>query len=255
MFFDPEDLTNDKFLDGRVTALQPRGGYRAGVDPVLLAASVPAVFGQSVLELGCGVGVASLCLAARVPGLVLAGLELQPAYADLARQNAVANGVAFDLFTGDLAQIPAALRQRTFDHVIANPPYYVASDRTKAADKGRETALSEDTPLALWIDAAVRRLAPKGYLTVIQDARRLPELLGALDRRLGDVTVTPLVARRSKPAHRVILRARKGARGPFSLTGAIIMHDGDGHDGDRESYTRHIKAVLRDGAAVFPPSC
>ena len=62
-------------------------GYRAGVDPVLLAASVPARAGQSVLDLGCGAGVAALCLAARVPGL-LAGLEVQPAYAALARRNA-----------------------------------------------------------------------------------------------------------------------------------------------------------------------
>jgi tRNA1Val (adenine37-N6)-methyltransferase len=255
VIFAPEDLTNDKFLGGRVVALQPRGGYRAGVDPVLLAASVPAVSGQSVLELGCGAGVATLCLAARVPSLNMAGLELQPAYADLARQNAVANGVALDLFVGDLARIPVALRARTFDHVIANPPYYIASDRTKAADNGRETALTEDTPLVLWVEAAVRRLAPRGYLTVIQDVRRLPELLGTLDRRLGDVTVTPIMARTSKPATRVILRARKGARGPFSLTSPVIMHDGDGHDGDRESYTRQIKAVLRDGAAIFPPPC
>ncbi|PCH69375.1 MAG: methyltransferase, partial [Rhodobacteraceae bacterium] len=63
--FAPGDLTWNAFLGGRVQLLQPQSGYRAGVDPVLLAAAVPGRAGQSVLELGCGAGAASLCLAAR----------------------------------------------------------------------------------------------------------------------------------------------------------------------------------------------
>ena len=54
------DLTRDAFLGGRLYLWQPRTGYRAGVDPVLLAASVPARRGESVLDLGCGVGTAAL---------------------------------------------------------------------------------------------------------------------------------------------------------------------------------------------------
>ena len=80
---DPE-LTHDGFLGGRLHLWQPRRGYRAGVDPVLLAASVPAQAGQSVLDLGCGAGAAMLCLGVRVPGLDLNGLEVQPDYAALA---------------------------------------------------------------------------------------------------------------------------------------------------------------------------
>ena len=62
--FRPEELTDDGFLGQRLHILQPRQGYRAATDPVLLAAAVPAQSGQSVLELGCGAGVASLCLGA-----------------------------------------------------------------------------------------------------------------------------------------------------------------------------------------------
>ena len=89
--FSDSELSCNEFLGGRVRLWQPLSGYRAGVDPVLLAASVPATAGQTVLELGCGAGAAILCLAARVPGLHLTGVELQPAYADLARRNAAEN--------------------------------------------------------------------------------------------------------------------------------------------------------------------
>ena len=58
--FAEDDLTCDAFLGGKLHLWQPRRGrgYRAGVDPVLLAASIEATAGQSVLELGCGVGAA-----------------------------------------------------------------------------------------------------------------------------------------------------------------------------------------------------
>ena len=36
------ELTYDAFLGGKLHLWQPRRGYRAGVDPVLLAASVEA---------------------------------------------------------------------------------------------------------------------------------------------------------------------------------------------------------------------
>ncbi len=250
MGFAESDLTHDRFLDGKLRIWQPAAGYRAGVDPVLLAATVPALAGDSVLELGCGVGVASLCLSARVPVLDLTGIEVQPDYAELARRNVVENGHDMAVHCADLRALPDAVLQCNFDHVIANPPYYLRERGTAASDAGRETALGEATPLADWIDAATRRLKPKGHLTVIQDAERLPALLSVLDDRLGNIRVLPLTPRVGRPAHLVILQAKKGARAAFRLLAPVVMHEGRAHDGDRESYTAEIRAVLRDGAAL-----
>lgn len=248
--FDDIDLSCNDFLGGRVRLLQPVSGYRAGIDPVLLAASVPAQAGQSVLELGCGAGAAILCLNARVPGLRLDGVELQSDYADLARRNGTENKADLAVTEADLTALPTDLRQQQFDHVIANPPYYRPGTHSPASDEGRSVALGEQTPLSDWIDVAARRLAPRGYLHMIQKANRLPDMLGACAGRLGSVEVLPISARMAREAELVILRARKGGRAAFRLHAPLILHRGDQHKKDGDSYTAEVSDILRNGAAI-----
>ncbi|MCD1626187.1 methyltransferase [Seohaeicola saemankumensis] len=248
---DDADLSRDAFLGGRLQIWQPRKGYRAGVDPVILAASVPAKSGQSVLELGCGVGVATLCLGKRVPDLVLTAVELQPDYADLARRNCAAAGVSVDVVTADLTRLPATLRQRQFDHVIANPPYYRRDKSTAASNAGREIALGEGTALTEWVAVAVRRVIAGGYVTFIQRADRLPEVISLMVAGLGSLEVLPLIPRRGREAQLVLVRGRKGGRAAFRLADSLMMHDGLVHDGDRDDYTALMREVLRDGAPLL----
>jgi len=247
MGFAEAELTYDAFLDGRVHVWQPRHGYRAATDPVLLAAAVEAHAGQSVLELGCGAGVALLCLSARVSGLHLTGVERQAAYADLARRNL---GSGSWIATADLAELPADLRQQSFDHVIANPPYYPTDGGTSARDPGREAALREETPLETWVEIAARRLAPKGWLTMIQAADRVPDLMAAISPRLGSITLRPLAARDGRAAGRVLVKARKGGRAPFTLLPPLVLHSGPKHHADGDDFTPQARAVLRDAAAL-----
>ena len=244
-------LTEDDFLGGRLRIRQPAKGYRAGVDPVLLAAAVPARPGQSVLELGCGVGVASLCLAARVQGLTLTGVEVQEDYATLAQQNGAANGADFTVVKADLRALPADLRQMRFDHVMMNPPYFDRAQGSAAVDTGRDIALGGDTPLADWIITGAKRIGPRGYLTLIQRMERLPEVLSALEGRLGAIKLCPIMGRAGKAPELFLLQARQEGRAPFRMMAPLIMHDGSAHDGDRESYSAQVAAVLRDGADLF----
>ncbi len=243
-------LSRDAFLGGRLRIWQPNRGYRAGIDPVLLAAATDASPGQRVLDLGCGVGVASLSLAARVPGLEITGLELQSGYAALARRNAVENGLNIKVVEGDIRLMPPELCEHGFDHVIANPPYFDRDRGTRSVSPDRETALGQSIPLAAWIEAGVRRLAPKGVLHVIQRADRFPELLGACDGLLGDISVLPFLPRQERSARLVILRARKGARGSFRLLAPIVLHRGDGHGSDGGAYSGAIESVLRSGTQL-----
>jgi tRNA1(Val) A37 N6-methylase TrmN6 len=243
-------LTEDSFLGGRLRIDQPVAGYRAAIDPVFLAAFTPARRGESVLELGCGTGVAILCLAARVPGLDLHGLETQPGYAALARANAARNGIALAVHAGDLRNPPSELRARSFDHVIANPPFYPVGAATAPRDPGRRTAHVEEAELGDWIGAGLRRLFPGGWLTLIHRTERLGAILAGLEGRAGSTLVLPVAPRVGRPSGRVLIRARKGASGPLVLAPPLVVHRAESHAGDSGDYAPEAERILREGASI-----
>ena len=239
-------VTDDAFLGGRVQLLQPRRGYRAATDPVFLAAACSAQAGDTVLDVGCGVGAASFCLATRAPDAMLLGVEAQADYARLADVNATRNGVRrWRSIVADIAAPCAEIRATTVDHVITNPPFFAAERSRALPEAGRDRAFREAASLDVWIDFCLRRLRPRGALTMIHRMERLPEILGALSGRAGAIVVAPLWPRRGAEAKRMILRAIKEARGPFRLTPGLTLHDADGG-----AFTPEAEAILRDGAAL-----
>lgn len=243
------EVAEDGFLGGRLRIRQPVRGYRAATDPVLLAAAVPARAGETVLDLGCGAGVAALCLAARVGGVALHGLELQPFYAGLARENAALNGHALTVHEGDLRAMPAALKAQSFDAVMANPPFHGAQD-IGSPDPGRDLAHRRSgATLADWVAAALARTRPGGHVVMVVRAAALPEILVALAGRAG-VAVLPLAARPGRDAGRVIVHARKCGRSAFRLAAPFLVHSGEAHLADGDDYGPHARAILRGAAAL-----
>ena len=239
--------THDKFLNGRVTLWQPARGYRAAIDPVVLAAAVPARKGQKILELGCGAGVALFCLAARVPGLHITGIELQDVLLGYAQRNAAAYAVlgSFMLLQGDVARLPRAVPANIFDHVFANPPYHdsLAYDAGDSSVKTLAHAMP-GTALGAWVRAAHGRLKHRGTLTMIYPAEGLSLLLAALDKKFGAVTVLPLWPKEGQAAKRIIVQGKKDSKSPFKLLPGLTLHAPDG------SYTNEANAILRDASAL-----
>ncbi|MEX2648300.1 MAG: methyltransferase, partial [Alphaproteobacteria bacterium] len=122
----PKPAPEHGLLGGRVRLREAPEGLRATTDTVLLAAAVPAATGNLVLDLGSGVGAAALCLAWRVPGCRVIGVDSDAALIRLARRNARANGVAdrVRFRVGAVAgRWPADLGSGCADHVMTNPPF------------------------------------------------------------------------------------------------------------------------------------
>ena len=156
--------SEDALLDGRLRLRQPTGGYRTAIDPVFLAAAVPAGPGCRALDLGCGVGAAGLCLLARAPGAFVTGLELQPALAELARDNAALNGLAdrFGVVCGDMTATDEPAPGE-FDEVFCNPPHQPAAAASPPPDAAKGLATHEGAVgLADWAAAALRFARPRG---------------------------------------------------------------------------------------------
>lgn len=252
----PEEavLRRDAFLGGRVHVWQPARGYRAGMDAVLLAAACAARPGQRVLDLGCGAGTVSLCLAARVPGLRLLGVERCADMAELARRNAQEAAADMHVVNADATRPPPTLCAVGFDHVVLNPPYFPRTASTAGPVPQREGSMGEDTPLDDLLRAGLRRLVPGGWLTVIHRMERLPDLLAVLHvRGKTAAEAMPLLPRAGTSARLVLVRARKGGKFAFRLCPPVVLHVGEAHDGDRDSYTPQASSVLRDAAALVWP--
>jgi tRNA1(Val) A37 N6-methylase TrmN6 len=241
-------LSEDALLGGRIRLRQPVAGYRVAIDPLLLAAAVPAAAGDTVLDIGCGVGAAALALAARVTDCRITGLEAERPLVRLANENAALNHVAdrFEAIAGDLLAPPSLLAPGSFAHVMANPPYLERGTATLPQDGGKAAANVEgNADLAAWIDFALAMLRPKGSVTIIHRADRLEHALAGLMDRAGEIIVYPLWAGTGKAAKRVIIRARRGVATPTRLASGLVLHENDGR------FTAAADAVLRGGAALF----
>jgi tRNA1(Val) A37 N6-methylase TrmN6 len=248
------ETTDDAFLGGALQLLQPKSGYRAGIDAVLLAAAAPPPGGRQerYLDAGGGVGTVGLCIARRCPDAMSVILEREPILVGLAEENARRNNLAerVSVFSGDILA-PASelaglgLVAESFDHVLANPPFHVDGQGTPSPEPLRSSAHSiPETDLDQWGRLLARMAAPGGTATLIHKADALGKVIGALSGRFGGLRILPIYPRAEAPAIRVIVQGIKGSRAPLTLLPGLILH------GEGNAFTPVADAIFRSGAAV-----
>jgi tRNA1(Val) A37 N6-methylase TrmN6 len=226
---------------------QPANGARVAIDPVFLAAAVPAEGKEIVLDVGAGSGAASLCLAARVAQCRVTGLELQRDLVRLAGDNAELNGMSgrVSMIAGDLLEPPPRLSPGLFDHVMANPPYVERGRGTPSMSPAKAAATIEGgADLGDWVRFALAMVRGQGTVSLIHRADRIDALLGHLAGRAGDIVVFPLWPAEGRAASRILVRARKQVATPSRLMPGLVLHGADGR------FTAAAEAVLRGGAGL-----
>ena len=241
----------DAFLGGKIFLYQPIDGYRANTDSILLASAVEARAGQSILELGCGVGTVVFSLMARVPELKVVGVELQKRYAELATINAEYNNFKVTILECDLISIPSGFKNKKYDYVIFNPPFYDAGGSMKLARDDKDIAKREQKiSLDDWLDVALKRCSMNGHIVLIHQVERLGQILKRLDGNVGDIKILPISSFKGKNANRVIVKGKKGSSAPMQLLPPLFMHEiCNGHK-SRASYTHEVESILRDGQPI-----
>jgi tRNA1(Val) A37 N6-methylase TrmN6 len=231
---DPDATTRDAFLDGRLLLRQPKRGHRAGHDAMVLAAATEARPGDRVVEFGAGVGAAGLVLASRVADIDLTLVEIDPALAALAAENATANALparvvritVLDVEASAAAFKAAGLFPDSTDVVLMNPPFNASGrhQRSPVTERGLAHQATATT-LEGWVHAARRILRPGGALTLIWRADALDAVLVAMSKGLGSLRVLPVYPEAGSPAIRIVVTAIKGGRAPLALLPGRVLAD------------------------------
>ena len=234
--------TEGTLLGGRIIYRQKSRGFRTGIEPVFLAACVPARPGDQVVEAGTGAGAGLLCLTARVPGLIGTGVERDADMAALARRNLAANGVG--TVAVETADVGDWRSGTAYQHALANPPWHQAGQASPEA--GRQAAKQARAGLLrAWAVALARGLSRRGTLSLIIPALAAAEGTAALiDANCAEISVIPLWPHAGVAAKLVILQGVREGKGGTTLHPGIVLHEAGG------SYTKEAENILRYGAGV-----
>jgi tRNA1(Val) A37 N6-methylase TrmN6 len=242
-----DEFREDRVLGGRVRLLQPRRGYRAGLDAALLAAACHAEAGQRVLEAGCGPGAALLAAAARGPGAAFLGLERDPAALDLASRNIDLNGLGdrVEARSWDVADRFSKLGLPAFDAVMANPPFFDDPSALRGPLPERQGAYLADGGLEVWTGFLLKAVRQGGTITLVHRADRLADILALLAPGAGSFRIRPVQPFADAPAKRVLVQAVKTGKAPLLLLPPLVLHERGG-----DKHTAEAEALLRGETAL-----
>lgn len=239
----------DGFLGHALTIQQPPDGHRSGTDAVLLAASIEETGGQNCLELGCGVGVATLCLAHRLTAARVTGIDADAALIAMATDNARANQLEkrVDFIGQDIhADFDSwPLPPAQFAQVFANPPFYAPAQSTPPPNESKHRAhIARADTLEIWVKRAATLLTAGGRLTLIHRPQALPAILAAMQSRFGGIRLKALHPTATRSASRILISAQRDSRAPLTCHPPLALHDSQG------GYLPAVEDILRHGAGL-----
>lgn len=221
-----------ELLYGTLQLHIPDAQFRLSTDSMVLADFCHIRPGSRVLDLGCGCGALSLLLLGADPTLHLTGIELQPAAARQAQENAARNALEhrFTVICGDLREPHTQLPPAGFDCVVSNPPYYpVGSGRLREADPLSLARTERCCSLQALCDAASRALRWGGRFFLVHKPERLVDLTVCLRAaRLEPKRLRFVRHRRESRLSLILLEARLGARPGLQYEPELILWNADG---------------------------
>ncbi len=232
---------SDEFLGGRIKLVQKL--YKATSDAVLLSSFVAVKTGQSILDIGVGTGVISMCLMAENPNIKVCGIDnFRPAL-DEARVNATLNQFDIELIEMDITE-KDVLKGRFFDHVVSNPPFYSESSNGQSEYKKRAHHIV--VPLEKWVLFSMKKIKPKGTLTLMIRPGDLGKILPLMEKKLGNIQIYPIYSKENEMANRVVIQGTLGRKTETKINKPIIIHQKNG------TYYPEINDILRGKRFNFP---
>jgi tRNA1(Val) A37 N6-methylase TrmN6 len=257
--------TLDAFHRGAFHVLQPKGeGHRSGVDAMLLASLVAEEGPITVADLGAGAGAAGMAVASRLPNAQVTLIERSPLMADYARRSvALAENahltdrvsvIEADVTLTGRARVTAGLPDDSFRHVIMNPPFNNADDRTTPDRLKAEAHAMTEGLFEAWIRTAGAITVPGGQLSLIARPESVADIIAACGKRFGGIEMTLIHPRPDADATRLLVTAIKGSKARLTFRAPLFLHGEDGHafleradnlNNGRAAYARRISRQAR----------
>jgi len=232
----------DELWPGGPRFRQAEGSFRLSTDSVLLADFAAGVRAKRIFDLGCGAGVLPVLLNVSHPESEIGGIELQPASADLCRENLRDNGMdCSGILTGDLRAHRSLLTAGAYDLVVSNPPYFAADSGYTAPRESRATARDERECTLNDVCAAAAYLTRwGGAFCMVHRPERLSEIFCSLTAAGLEPKRLRMVQHREGAApNLVLIEARRGGKPGLKLDAPLLLCAPGGGDSDEVKRIYH----------------
>ena len=151
---------------------------KVGTDGVLLGAWADVESDRTILDVGTGSGIVALMALQRNPHADVVALDIDSAAVAQARSNADATPW-HDRVVCVCSDVAEYESDRSFDHIVSNPPYFVESTHSPNSQRDRARN-AESLPFEVLVSSTERLLRHGGRLTVV-----LPTESASLFRRVA----------------------------------------------------------------------
>lgn len=242
MTLKPDERLDDLLCGGK-RIIQNTKEFCFSIDAVLLAHYPKCHKNWRVLDLGTGTGVMPLLMADEVKEIH--AVELNPVMADLARRNVILNKLEEKIFVaeGDYRGIRDLYKPKSFDLVIANPPYRPLLQGQLNNLSGVARARHEITATLADVVAAARyALKYHGRFAMVHLPERIGEIMVAMHENHIEPKRMQLVQPKPDKTSNLVLieGVASGNPGGLKVELPLIVHNADG------SYTDEILKIYNN---------
>lgn len=219
---------------------------KIGTDAVLLAALTEAQDAQSLLDVGCGCGVVTFCMAQKMAHYVehplIFGIDPDADSVNEACQNArnypLLASSCFHFVQTRLQEFALVNPTHRFDLIVSNPPFFgndlkpVRPNRLKSKHRDNQLSFPE------LLDGVTKLLSPEGRFALILPKSEGEEFDQLASHRLTCVQRIFVQPTANKPVHRVVMTYSSQLNSPYCERYLVIRGADNCYSDDYQRITK-----------------
>lgn len=234
----------DDLLVHSYKIVQDTDGFCFGIDAVLLADFAQVYTSSHTLDVCSGNGVVALLLAAKTDTEHFSCVEIQKTPYTLAQKSVALNGLQdrISLYHMDIKDALTVLKPHSFELITCNPPYTeFGCGLVNPADEKAAARHEIFGSLSDILHMCSQLLAPRGRITMVHKAQRLPDILLKMrEEHLEPKTIRFVHTHAQSPANLVLIAAMAGGGKECKIQPPLFLYD------EHNQLTKEAKHLYED---------